>query len=105
MVFASPCPRREPLSIYLDQSRWIHLLQARAGSDRVRAGALEALEFLEEAIDSGRAVTSLSVGHYHETWHVYAMDRRYALAELMPRSFAVEDHGTPPGGNDDRNPE
>jgi hypothetical protein len=71
------------LSIYLDQSRFIHLLQARTGTSAARPGASDALSALEDAVASGEAIVPLSVAHYHETWHQHDWRRRHALAWLM----------------------
>lgn len=71
------------LSIYLDQSRFVHLLQARMKPSAARLGALDALAALEDAVTTGAAIVPLSVAHYHETWHLHDWRRRHALAELM----------------------
>jgi hypothetical protein len=75
--------RSKAVSVYIDQSRWVHLLGAREGSPRQRPGAQQALALLETSVAAGKLVAPLSVAHYHETWHRHDWRKRWALAALM----------------------
>jgi hypothetical protein len=80
---AAAASRESAVSVYIDQSRWVHLLQARERHPRQPEGAADALTTLRQAVEAGTAVVPLSWSHYHETWHVHAWQRRHALADLM----------------------
>lgn len=71
------------IAIYLDQSRWVHLAQAREGNPRAPEGATRALHTLTRAVADSRIVVPLSAAHYQETWNEYDWRSRYALAGLM----------------------
>lgn len=78
-----------PLTIYLDQMKWIDLARAETGHPRGESH-ISALEVFKRAVDEGRARFPLSGAHYLETGKQHVRRRREQLSATMMRLAGVD---------------